>query len=186
MIAEMKITLITNSKYSISNYEKLNLSYYDDKYIGAFEYIDDTIDMLKLKLKNKLENIFKNIKADTHITYDLLDLFKSILEQIDNVNLNNLNDDGYIESSLHSNYKGNYIKIHFSDFKMKDVNNVWLVIHNHEYGYEILKAFDTEQAAKNYKRFYGIKYKNLNSIKIIEIPVESDSKLFTAYDEEND
>lgn len=182
MNVQMEINLVTDLNYSINNFKDLNLTYVNDTYTGKFNYSDDDLDEIKIKSKSILEKIFMNIKASTRITYDLLDLFKSILEQIDNIN--NLNDDGYIDSSLNSNYKGSYIKIHFSDFKMKDFNNVWLVIHNHEYGYEILKIFDTEQAAKNYKRFYGIRHKNLNSINIIKVPVESDSKLYKVYDKE--
>ncbi len=177
MNVQMEINLVTDLDYSINNFEDLNLTYVDDTYIGKFNYSDDNIDVIKTKSKSILEKIFMNIKASTRITYDLLDLFKSILEQIDNVNIDNLNNDGRVESSLHSNYEGSYIKIHFSDFKMKDVNNVWLVIHNYEYGYEILKIFNTEQAAKNYKRFYGVRHKNLNSINVVKVPVESDSKL---------
>ena len=106
--------------------------------------------------------------------------------KIDNIDIEHNLDHECIQTILNGNYEGSYIKIYFSDFKMKDFNNVWLVIHNHEYGYEILKIFDTEQAAKNYKRFYGIRHKNLNSINIIKVPVESDSKLYKVYDKETD
>lgn len=183
---EIITNLVTHDDYSINNYESLKLSYDGDSYSGEYTIEGDDINTFKILIKGYIERIFTSINANINTTEELLDLFKSIMFKIDNIDIEHNLDHECIQTILNGNYEGSYIKIYFSDFKMKDFNNVWLVIHNHEYGYEILKIFDTDQAAKNYKRFYGIRHKNLNSINIIKVPVESDSKLYKVYDKETD
>ena len=115
MRAEMEINLVTNSNYSINNFEKLNLLYNDDNYFGKFLFIGDSVEVLKIKLKNKLENIFKHIHADVYTTDDLITLFKVMLRKIDEADINESNYyQKFLEAKMGDVYEGTDIAIYFT------------------------------------------------------------------------
>lgn len=115
MRAEMEINLVTNSNYSINNFEKLNLLYNDDNYFGKFLFIGDSVEVLKIKLKNKLENIFKHIHADVYTTDDLMTLFKVMLRKIDEADINESNYyQKFLEAKMGDVYEGTDIAIYFT------------------------------------------------------------------------